>query len=52
MASFGWPRLYFCVSSRDELIWADSSDYFIRVIDAEGKPVRNIIREGPRPEVS
>jgi hypothetical protein len=52
MASFGWPRLYFCVNKRDELIWAESTDYAIHMLDAEGKPVRDIVREGPRLEVT
>ncbi|MGD0781395.1 MAG: 6-bladed beta-propeller [Candidatus Aminicenantales bacterium] len=49
---FSLPSLYFDVNRHDELIWANSMKYGIHVIDANGKPVREIYRESPPLEVT
>ena len=37
MVSFGFPSLYFDVNRRDELVWANSGNYVIHVVDANGE---------------
>jgi hypothetical protein len=52
MASIGYPQIYFSVNRKDALIWAQSTEYQIHVLDAEGKPVRDIVRDSPPMEVT
>lgn len=52
MAPVGYPHLFFCVNRQDGLIWAQSTEYRIHVLDAKGKPVRDIFRESPLLEVT
>jgi hypothetical protein len=52
MAEMGWPRLYSCLNTQDELVWAKSTEYVIHIHAPDGKPVREIIRDHPPMEVT